>query len=62
MTLYVEIETVPIEVPEGTDAESIKKLSLSACTARVYAIDDREAEAHQKTKPSRFTKLDDCGR
>jgi|SRR4030095_1845816 hypothetical protein len=46
--LYLDIETVPIEVPEGAAAESIKRLSLSACTARAlclgYALGDAEVK------------------
>ena len=48
MILFLDIETVPLEIPEDADAESIKKLSLSALTARVlclgYALDGRDSE------------------
>ena len=44
--LFMDIETTPVEVPQGADAEAIKKLSLSACTAHVlcpgFALGDAE--------------------
>jgi hypothetical protein len=46
--LYIDIESIPIEVPEGADEETIKKLSLSACTARVREDRRRDVETVRK--------------